>query len=77
MTKAKLQRHDDAMLQAIAARLKELRARTGLKQIEVANQTGQNIGRMEAAKSNLTISSLEKICLFYGVSLEEFFDDIE
>lgn len=77
MTKAKLQRRDDAMLQAIAARLKELRARTGLKQIEVAKQTGQNIGRMEAAKSNLTISSLEKICLFYGVSLEEFFDDIE
>lgn len=77
MTKAKLQRRDDAMLQAIAARLKKLRARTGLKQIEVAKQTGQNIGRMEAAKSNLTISSLEKICLFYGVSLEEFFDDIE
>lgn len=77
MTKAKLQRRDDAMLQAIAARLKELRARTGLKQIEVAKQTGQNIGRMEAAKSNLTISSLEKICLFYGVSLEEFFDVIE
>lgn len=72
-----MQRRDEVMLLAIAARLKELRAKTGLKQIEVAKQTGQNIGRMEAAKSNLTISSLEKISLFYGVSLEEFFDGIE
>lgn len=78
MAKAKKQqRRDDAMLQAIALRLKELRAKTGLSQLEVAKQSGQNIGRMEAAQSNMTISSLEKTCQYYEISLEEFFGEIE
>lgn len=73
----KTQRRDDAMLQAIAAKLKELRAKTGMTQLAVAKKTGQNIGRMEAAQSNMTISSLEKTCQFYEISLEDFFDRIE
>lgn len=73
----KTQRRDDAMLQAIAAKLKELRAKTGMTQLAVAKKTGQNIGRMEAAQSNMTISSLEKTCQFYEISLEDFFDGIE
>lgn len=68
----KTQRRDDAMLQAIAAKLKELRAKTGMTQLAVAKKTGQNIGRMEAAQSNMTISSLEKTCQFYEISLEDF-----
>lgn len=75
--KTKTQRRDDAMLQAIAAKLKELRAKTGMTQLAVAKKTGQNIGRMEAARSNMTISSLEKTCQFYEISLEDFFDRIE
>lgn len=79
MAKAKIktQRRDDAMLQAIAAKLKELRAKTGMTQLAVAKKTGQNIGRMEAAQSNMTISSLEKACQFYEISLEDFFDGME
>lgn len=73
----KTQRRDDAMLQAIAAKLKELRAKTGMTQLAVAKKTGQNRGRMEAAQSNMTISSLEKTCQFYEISLEDFFDGIE
>ncbi len=64
------------MLRAIAGKLKALRAATGLSQLEVAKRIGQNIGRMEAAQSNITISSLEKTCQFYGISLEELFDGI-
>lgn len=75
--KTKTQRRDDAMLQAIAAKLKVLRAKTGMTQLAVAKKTGQNIGRMEAAQSNMTISSLEKTCQFYEISLEDFFDGIE
>lgn len=78
MAKAKKpQRRDEVMLRAIAKKLKDLRAKTGLSQFEIAKQTGQNVGRMEAAQSNMTISSLEKICRFYKVTLEEFFDSIE
>lgn len=75
--KTKTQRRDDAMLLAIAAKLKELRAKTGMTQLAVAKKTGQNIGRMEAAQSNMTICSLEKTCQFYEISLEDFFDGIE
>jgi DNA-binding helix-turn-helix protein len=65
------------MLLAIAVKLKELRRKTGLSQREIFKKTGQNIGRMEAAQSNITICTLERICQFYKISLEEFFDGIE
>ena len=72
----KTQQRNDAIVRTIAARLKAIRNERGLTQFAVYEQTDQNIGRIEAAQSNITISTLEKLCRFYGVSLKEFFKGI-
>ena len=72
----KTQQRNDAIVRTIAARLKAIRNERDLAQFAVYEQTDQNIGRIEAAQSNITISTLEKLCRFYGVSLKEFFKGI-
>lgn len=71
-----LERNEDA-LRKIAAKLRILRRNAELKQKEVSKETGLNIGNIEAAKINPNITSLEVLCRYYGLTLEEFFDDID
>lgn len=73
---SKSQQRNDEVIRKIATRLKTLRNAKGFSQLTVYKQTDQNIGRIEAAQSNITISSLEKLCRFYGISLKEFFKGI-
>lgn len=61
----------------IAARLKELRKNAGILQPKAAQDMGLNIGSIEAANKDISISSLEKLCRYYGVTLEEFFEGLE
>lgn len=61
----------------IARRLKELRKKAGILQVTAAKEMGLNIGSIEAARKDISISSLEKFCRYYGVTLEEFFEGLE
>lgn len=69
-------RRDTVLLQAIAGRLKELRAARGKSQEVVYEDTGVHIGKIETAKYNLTVSTLSRLCTYYGITLKEFFDGI-
>lgn len=64
---------DIELLTNISKRIKELRQERNITQEIFYNDTGINIGRIERAKRNLSISSLKKICEYLEVSLEEFF----
>lgn len=61
----------------IAARLKELRKNAGKTQAMAAADMGLTIGSIEAARKDITLSSLEKLCSYYGVTLAEFFEEME
>ncbi|MEI6021888.1 MAG: hypothetical protein WCR21_12230 [Bacteroidota bacterium] len=37
------------------------------------NDTGINIGRIERAVCDISISTLERICIYFKISLKEFF----
>ena len=69
-------RLDNALLK-IAFKFRILRPKTGQTQREVSKATGQNIGSVEAGKLNMNISTLDLLCNYYGLTLEEFFEDIE
>ncbi len=71
-----LERNNDVLLK-IAAKFRILRRKAGLAQKAVAKDTGLNIGNIEAARSNINITSLELLCRYYGVTLDEFFDDMD
>lgn len=62
---------------AVAARLRELRELKGVSQESVYIDTDLNIGRIEAAMSNLTIDTLAILCDYYGVTFSDFFKGIE
>lgn len=71
-----LERNIEA-LEKIAAKLRLLRRKAGLQQKTVSDETGLNIGHFETARKNITLSSLERLCDYYGITLKEFFKDID
>lgn len=73
----KKQWRNDPLIHVIAVRLKELRVEKELSQEVVYFNTGIHIGKIETEKYNITVSTLSKLCDYYGVTLEEFFRGIE
>lgn len=64
-------------LKKIAAKLRILRRDAGLGQKEVSAATGLNIGRLEAGSRNITLSTLNRLCEYYGTTIKEFFRDVD
>lgn len=69
-------RCDYDLLQAVARKLKQLREAKGLSQRIVYIDTDFNIGKIEVGKTNISISTLSRLCNYYGISLKEFFNDM-
>lgn len=67
---------DTILLEAIASRLKALRVAKGVSQETVYEDTGIHIGKIETARYNVTVSTLSKLCNYYGITLKEFFDKL-
>ena len=68
---------DITLLKEIADRLRELRTAKGVSQETVYEDTGIHIGKIETEKYNITVSTLARLCRYYGISLGACFDLIE
>ena len=68
---------DTTLLEAIAGRLRKLRAEKDVSQETVYEDTGVHIGKIETARYNITVSTLSRLCNYYGTSLKEFFDGLD
>jgi len=66
---------DEKVLEKIRTALKKLRKDNGVGIEDFYNDTGIHIGRVETAKSNITITTLNKICKYYQLSIKKFFTD--
>ncbi|MCU0339320.1 MAG: helix-turn-helix domain-containing protein [Spirosomaceae bacterium] len=64
------------LLQKVALRVKSLREKHGVTQEVFYFDTNIHIGRVETAQVNITISTLDVICQYFNVSLEEFFSEL-
>ncbi|GAA4310385.1 helix-turn-helix transcriptional regulator [Nibribacter koreensis] len=60
-------------MDAAAARIKQLREAKGVTLEVVFHDTGIHLARLEAGRANVTLSTLEAVCQYLGVSLAEFF----
>ncbi|MFR6635397.1 MAG: helix-turn-helix transcriptional regulator [Alistipes onderdonkii] len=49
----------------------------GVSQETVYEDTGIHIGKIETEKYNITVSTLARLCRYYGISLGAFFDQVE
>ncbi|MBA9077076.1 helix-turn-helix domain-containing protein [Rufibacter quisquiliarum] len=61
------------LIGAVAARVKQLREAKGVTLEVVFLDTGIHLARLEAGRANVTLSTLEAVCQYLGVTLEEFF----
>jgi transcriptional regulator with XRE-family HTH domain len=68
---------DRELLCEVAKKLRETREGKGLSQYIVDMDIDTNTSRIERGKANITISTLSRLCKYYGVTLEEFFRGID
>ena len=68
---------DEALLKKIAKKLKQLREEHNVTQETFYNDTNIHIGRIESLKANISVSTLNVICKYFGITLGEFFGGIE
>lgn len=61
----------------IAQKLRTLRNGRRLSQMRVTMDTGINVSRAESGTRSLSVYSIAILCKYYGISLSEFFVDIE
>lgn len=71
------QLRNQALLNKIALRLKELREERGISQQLLSDETEIHIGRIETAKVNISVSTLSRLCNYFGITLSDFFTGLE
>ncbi len=64
-------------MKAVANKLRKLRNERGVSQKVVLIDTDINVGRIELGKQNISLSTLSILCDYYGISLVDFFLDIQ
>jgi transcriptional regulator with XRE-family HTH domain len=64
---------NQVLLKKIATRIKSLRENQAVTQEQFYYDTGIHLGRIETGKMNISISTLDRICKYFNLSLEEFF----
>ncbi|HOH74222.1 MAG TPA: helix-turn-helix transcriptional regulator, partial [Paludibacteraceae bacterium] len=62
------QRVDSAVIKSVSLRLKQLREAKGISQETLYIDTDIHIARIEAGKSNITISTLSALCKYLDIS---------
>jgi len=70
------QYRDTKLLKKVAVQLKKLRGEKR-SQLDVYHEIHIHVGRIEAAKKNLTLSTLSKLCKFYKIKLSDFLRLVE
>lgn len=67
---------DIDLLIKVATKFKALRNATGLTQADVYLDTGIHIGRIESFQNDISISTIQKLTIYYNVTLGDFFKDL-
>ena len=62
---------------AIALKIKELRVNRGVTLEIFYFDTGIHLARIEQGKTNITVSTLKRICDYFEINLEEFFKGLK
>lgn len=66
-----------ALLKKISKRIKSLRQELGITQEDFYNDTNIHLARIETAKGNISVSTVDAICKYFKISITEFFEGIE
>jgi transcriptional regulator with XRE-family HTH domain len=62
---------DEILLRKIVDRIKKLREQKGVTLEKFYNDTNINLARIESRKANISLSTLQAICKYFGVTISE------
>tara|TARA_R110002096_G_scaffold65737_1_gene159937 strand:- start:2789 stop:3013 length:225 start_codon:yes stop_codon:yes gene_type:complete len=65
----------EKLLLELAKKIKSLQKKKGVTQEDALNDTGIQFSRIEQAKRDVQLSTLYTICVYFEISLKEFFDE--
>jgi len=68
---------NQALIDEVAARIKKLREARHITQEVFYNDTRIHLARIETGQINVTLSTLDAICKYLGISLQDFFSEID
>jgi transcriptional regulator with XRE-family HTH domain len=63
------------LIDSVASRVKQLREAKGITLEVFYHDTNIHLARIKAGRADITISTLEVICAYFGISLDEFFSE--
>lgn len=69
------QQKDIETLEYISEKFKKLREIKGVSQLDVLNDTGIHIARIETGKVNISVSTLAVLCKYFDINLSEYFKE--
>lgn len=72
----KLKRNEN-LIKAVGLRFRQLREDRDLSQEKVLFQTGIHLSNIENGYKNITMGTLVELCFTYGITLKDFFQDLE
>ena len=66
-------RYRDAVLvDKVIAKIKKLRVEKGVTLSEFYNDTNVHLARIESEKRDISVSHMNRICKYFGLTLSEF-----
>jgi transcriptional regulator with XRE-family HTH domain len=68
---------DKKLIKAIAQTFKKLRKEKNKTLADVFFDTSIHIARIETNNREASISTINKLCKYYGLTLSQFFKDVE
>lgn len=70
-------KRNEKLIKAVGLRLRQLREMRELSQEKVLFQTDIHLSRIENGHKNITFGTLVELCFAYGITLRDFFDELE
>jgi len=67
------QLRDKELLDKIVTKIKKLRMQHNVTLEKFYLETNVNISRIESSKANMSVSTLNAICKYFGITLQDFF----
>ncbi len=71
------QYQDAELLKTVILTLKEVRKSYGVTLETFYFDTGIHLARIEQGKTNISVSTLSKICDYFNLELSQFFSEVE
>ena len=69
-------RRNTELLEKIATKVRKLREERNISQDNMEEDTGINISRIEAARVDISVSTLQALCDYFEISVVDFYSGI-